>query len=100
LHSSNFAGVQLSSLPICGANSSYVKAQREAFAAGGRPPAFTAAGGPGEAEVEEAGFASRASRDQLTREGRRAMGMGRFMKEHYNAALDEHHNLLDIPYSW
>ncbi|CAM9431399.1 unnamed protein product [Ectocarpus sp. 12 AP-2014] len=100
LHSSNFAGVQLSSLPICGANSSYVKAQREAFAAGGRPPAFTAAGPPGEAEVEEGAFSGRASRDQLTRGGRRAMGMGRFMKEHYNAALDEHHNLLDIPYSW
>lgn len=101
LHSSSFGGVQLSCLPICGANSNYVRAQREAFASGARPPAFTPvhAGGGG-VEVEEAGFAGRASREELTRGGRRAMGMERYKKEHYNAALDEHHNLLDIPYSW
>lgn len=102
LHGASFAGVQLSCLPICGANSSYVKAQREAFAAGSRPPAFTPVRGAGgvEAEAEEAGFAGRSSREELTRGGRRAMGMERYKKEHYNAALDEHHNLLDIPYSW
>eukprot|EP00752_Nemacystus_decipiens_P011248 g9996.t1 len=103
LHSASFAGVQLSCLPICGANSRYVRAQRDAFAAGGRPPAFTPVRGDAgvvEAEGEEAGFAGRPSREELTRGGKRAMGMERFKKEHYNAALDEHHNLLDIPYSW
>lgn len=94
----------MSCLPICGANSTYVKAQREAFAAGARPPWFTPVhgGGGGEAEMEEmeAGFSGRSSREELTRGGRRAMGMERYKKEHNNAALDEHHNLLGIPYSW
>ncbi|CAN0067364.1 unnamed protein product, partial [Hapterophycus canaliculatus] len=85
----HYAGVHLSSLPICRANSRYVKAQREAFAAGRRPPAFTpVAGGPGgdetmAAEAEEAGFAGRPLREELTRGGKRAMGMERFKKEHY-----------------
>lgn len=84
-----------------------MKAQREAFTAGVRPPAFTpvaavaAGGGAAEGDVtDEASFSGRALREELTRGGRRAMGMGRYTKEHYNAALDEHHDLLDIPYSW
>ncbi|CAN0067977.1 unnamed protein product [Scytosiphon promiscuus] len=104
LYGDDFAGAHLSSLPICRANSGYVKAQREAFADGRRPPAFTpVAGGAGVDEgvaVEEAGFAGRPVREELTRGGKRAMGMERFKKEHYNAALNEHHDLLDIPYSW
>lgn len=103
LHSSSFAGVQLSCLPICLANSSYARAQREAFALGARPPAFTAVsggGGGGVVEAEEGGFSGRPSQEELTRGGRRAMGMERYKKEHYNPAMDEHHDLLDIPYSW
>lgn len=97
--------MHLSSLPICRANSGYVKAQREAFAAGRRPPAFTPVagggdGGDGTGATEEASFAGRSLREELTRGGKRAMGMERFKKEHYNAALNEHHDLLNIPYSW
>lgn len=102
LHSANFAGVQLSCLPVCPANSSYVKKQREAFAVGARPPAFAPVLGGGVAEraEEEGGFSGRPSGEELTRGGRRAMGMDRYKKEHNNPALDEHHTLLDIPYSW
>lgn len=116
----HFVGIQLSSMPICQANSSYVKAQAGAFMTGNPPPGFsrTAAryprsrlqsgprpDGEGEVEVEvEAGgesrFAGRATREDLTRGGEQAMGMRSFHKEHYNVALEEHHRLLDLPYVW
>lgn len=97
-----FSGVHLSSLPICEANSAYVKAQREAFADGDLPPAFAARGEEeeGGGAVKEGGFAGRVSREELTRGGRRAMGLRGYVKEHHNPALEEHHRLLDMSYQW
>lgn len=97
---SGFSGVHLSSLPICEANSAYVKAQREAFADGALPPAFAARGEEEGGPVEEGGFAGRVLREELTRGGRRAMGLRGYVKEHHNPALEEHHRLLDMSYQW
>ena len=108
LASPNFGGVHLSSLPICEANSSYVKAQRVAFESGSRPPVFSPLGGDrgeGEGGVKgkeggEGDFIARASREELTRGGKQAMGLWRYTKEHYNPALEVHHELLEIAYKW
>ena len=98
-----FAGIHVSCLPVCEANSTYVRAQREAFRNGLPPPAFTG-GGEGRAgrgsSRKEAAFVGRASREELTRGGRRAMGLWRYSKEHRNPALEVHHKVLDISYGW
>lgn len=61
---------------------------------------FAAAAAGGEGRRVEAGFVGRASMEELTRGGRRAMGLWRYNKEHHNPALDAHHRLLHIPYEW
>lgn len=94
-----FTGVHVSCLPICEANSTYVRDQREAFLKGSPPPMFAAAAG-GEDRRVESGFEGRASMEELTRGGRRSMGVWRYNKEHHNPALDAHHRLLHIPYEW
>lgn len=101
LDPSMFAGVHLSSLPICEANAKYVRAQGEAFLKGARPPAGVSGvmEGAGDGGGEEE-FVGRALRDTLSRGGMQAMGLRRFRKEHSNLALEKHHRLLGLPYAW
>ncbi|CAM9539126.1 unnamed protein product [Choristocarpus tenellus] len=98
----DYAGMHLSTLPVCEANSMYVRAQREAFLVGRRPLAFedTGASGVESVGIREENFRGRAVAQDLTRGGERMMGLRGWKKEHHNAALALHHQLLDLPYGW
>lgn len=110
----SFAGVQLSSLPICNANAKYLKAQATAFVEGTRPPGVLSKalrlrdgldGVVGEEKRKidkgrEGRFVGRVTTEDMTRGGEQAMGLRSFRKEHSNAALEEHHRLLGLPYEW
>lgn len=103
----HFAGIHLSSLPICEANSAYVKGQAAAFVHGVPPPAFgkKASAPPSRLRSDggassESQFVGRATREDLSRGGEQAMGVRNYNREHSNAALERHHQLLGLPYQW
>ncbi|CAM9279062.1 unnamed protein product, partial [Discosporangium mesarthrocarpum] len=79
-----YAGIHLSALPVCEANSAYVRAQREAFVRGKPPPAYVPGSGrgldgsttAGDGDwAPEMGFKGRAVAQDLSRGGERAMGL-------------------------